>query len=246
VIAAYNEAVNIAALTSRLIQSLDAIPESRWRLIYVIEGADGSKEIAEGFARKRAEIEVIYAEEPSGLANAFRKGFEVVPDDTDALVTMDADLNHQPEAIPRLVAALSSREADVVIGSRKVPGSTVVGAPLWKRLMSDVLNHLMKRMTAVPVADQTSGFRVYRYSSFRHISYSNTGFAFLPEILLCADRLGLSIREEPIQFLFREHGTSKMRFIGTSLSYIDFLQNVFRSRTRSSSAQRQADEKRAK
>ena len=130
VIAAYNEAATIAALTSRLIQSLDTIPESRWRLIYVIEGADGSKEIAEGFSRKRAEIEVIYAEKPSGLANAFRRGFEAVPDATDVLVTMDADLNHQPEEIPRLVAALSSREADVVIGSRKVPGSTVVGAPL--------------------------------------------------------------------------------------------------------------------
>jgi len=246
VIAAYNEAATMAALTSRLVQSLDTIPESRWRLIYVIEGTDSSKEIAEEFSGKRTEIQVLYARKPSGLASAFRRGFDAVPDDTDVLVTMDADLNHQPEEILRLVAALSSHAADVVVGSRKVSGSTAVGVPFWKRFLSDILNRLMKRLMAVPVADQTSGFRVYRYSSFRRLSYSNTGFAFLPEILLCAHRLGLSIREEPIQFVFRGHGTSKMRFIETSLSYIDFLQDVFRSGARSSSAQRQAEEKRAR
>ena len=108
----------MAALTSRLVQSLDAIPESRWRLIYVIEGTDSSKEIAEEFSGKRTEIQVLYAREPSGLASAFRRGFDAVPDDTDVLITMDADLNHQPEEIPRLVAALSSHAADVVVGSR--------------------------------------------------------------------------------------------------------------------------------
>jgi glycosyltransferase involved in cell wall biosynthesis len=244
VIAAYNEAANLAPLTGRLIPSLDSIPESRWRLIYVIEGADGSKEIVEGFSTKRAEIEVIYAEKPSGLANAFRKGFEAVPDDTEVLVTMDADLNHQPEEIPRLVTALWSRGADIVIGSRKVPGSTVVGAPLWKRRLSDVMNRLMKRLMAVPVADQTSGFRVYRYSAFRRISYSNRGFAFLPEILLNAYQLGLSIHEEPIQFVFRERGASKMRFLATSGSYIHFLLTAFGFRARSPLSRRQGEEKR--
>jgi len=246
VIAAYNEAATIAELTSRLIQSLDRIPESRWRLIYVVEGNDGSKEIAESFSMKRPEIEVIYGEKPSGLGTAFRTGFKAVPEDTDVLVTMDADLNHQPEEIPRLVAALWSGKADIVIGSRKVAGSTVVMAPLWKRLLSGVLNRLMKRMTAVPAADQTSGFRVYRYSSFRRISYRNTGFAFLPEMLLCASRLGLLIQEEPIQFVFKKQGSSKMRLIDTSLSYIDFFKSAFRSRTRSSSAKRRAEEKRAR
>lgn len=230
-IAAYNEAPNIAPLTSRLIQSLDGIAESRWRLIYVIEGTDGSEEIAKRFAQQRSNIDVIYDPKPSGLGNAFRKGFEAVPGDTDVLVTLDADLNHQPEEIPRLVAALSSHHADIVIGSRKVAGSTVLGAPLWKRLLSGALNRLMKQMMGMPVADQTSGFRIYRYSSFRRISYFNTGFAFLPEILICAKQLGLSIREEPIQFVWREHGTSKMRIVDTSLSYVEFLRNAFRTRT---------------
>ena len=107
---------------------------------------------AEEFSGKRTQIEVLYAREPSGLASAFRRGFDAVPDDTDVLITMDADLNHQPEEIPRLVAALSSHAADVVVGSRKVPGSTAVGVPFWKRFLSDILNRLMKRLMAVPVA----------------------------------------------------------------------------------------------
>jgi glycosyltransferase involved in cell wall biosynthesis len=243
VIAAYDEVANISPLTRRLIQTLDGIEESRWRLIYVVEGTDGSKDIAEEFARERADIHVIYGEKPSGLGNAFRKGFEAVPDYTDVLVTMDADLNHQPEEIPRLVAKLSSYEADIVIGSRKMAGSTVVGAPLWKRLLSDVLNRVMKRMIAVPVADHTSGFRVYRYSAFRRISYCNTGFAFLPEILVCASRMGLSIREEPIRFVWRERGISKMRIVDTSLSYAAFLRRVFQSRASSPSSRKRPDGK---
>jgi dolichol-phosphate mannosyltransferase len=230
VIAAYNEAANLPPLTTRLIQSLNGIAEGNWRLIYVIEGADGSREIAEGFARQVPNISVIYAEARSGLGNAFRKGFESIPPDTDVLVTMDADLNHQPEEIQRLVARLSRDGVDIVIGSRKVFGATTVGAPLWKRLLSDVLNRLMKRMMAMPVADQTSGFRVYRYSSFQRISYSNTGFAFLPEILICAKRLGLTIREEPIEFVFRTQGISKMGLVDTSVSYLQFLSGSFRAR----------------
>ena len=232
VIAAYNEAANLPTLTIRLMKALDSIPGSTWRLVYVIEGKDGSREIAEGFSRERPEIKVIYGEQPSGLGNAFRKGFNAVPSDTDVLVTMDADLNHQPEEIHRLVDALESHNADIVIGSRKVTGSTIVGTPLWKRILSDVLNVVMKRMMSMPVADQTSGFRVYRYSSFRHISYNNTGFAFLPEILISAHHRGLQIREERIQFVFREQGSSKMSIWATSMSYIDFLKNLIKMRTR--------------
>jgi glycosyltransferase involved in cell wall biosynthesis len=230
VIAVYNEKEQLESLTNRLIQSLNGMAGSTWRLIYVVEGTDGSKSIADEFARRLSNISVIYGEERTGLGNAFHKGFEAVPDDTDVIVTMDADLNHQPEEIPRLVAKLLSHNVDIVVGSRKVAGSTVVGAPLWKRLLSDVLNRWMKRLMATSIADQTSGFRVYRYSSFRRISYVNTGFAFLPEILVCAKRLNLSIREEPIRFVFRTQGTSKMGLLVTALSYLQFLKNALLSR----------------
>src|SRR4051794_4018448 len=105
VIAAYNEIDNIAPLTSRLIATLDGMKGTRWRLIYVIEGEDGTVEAARKFAAQRPEISILYNARPSGLGNAFKKGFAAIPEDTDLVVTMDADLNHQPEEIPRLVRA---------------------------------------------------------------------------------------------------------------------------------------------
>ena len=219
VIAAYNEAQNIGELTQRLIATLDNFNDVTWELIYVIEGTDETRAIAESFALQRSEIRILYNPEPSGLANAFRKGFDAVAPDTDVVVTMDADLNHQPEEIPRLVKSLFTRNASIVVGSRKVKGSSTEGTPLWKRVLSDAGNVCMRRFGA-PVADTTSGFRVYRYNALRQISFGNTGFAFLPEMLMRAHEAGQQIEEEPIQFIFRTAADSKMQLLPTLISYI--------------------------
>jgi dolichol-phosphate mannosyltransferase len=218
VIAAYNEAGNIGPLTKRLISTLDAF--DHWELIYVIDGTDETCAIAETFAASRPEIRILHNAQPSGLANAFRRGFAAVSSDADVVISLDADLNHQPEEIPRLVNALTSRNADLVIGSRKVSGSATSGAPLWKRTLSDTVNRFMRRLAGMPVADMTSGFRVYSRKAFRQISFSSVGFAFLPEILIRAHGEGLRIVEEPIQFIFRVDGESKMKLIPTALSYL--------------------------
>src|SRR5579871_5807630 len=97
VIAAYNEAENIGPLTQRLVNTLDAMPGVRWELIYVIEGEDETRAIATAMAAERPEIRILYQAQPSGLGNAFRKGFDAVSADADLVITMDADLNHQPE-----------------------------------------------------------------------------------------------------------------------------------------------------
>ncbi|MBV8864190.1 MAG: glycosyltransferase [Acidobacteriaceae bacterium] len=219
VIAAYNEADNIGPLTDRLICTLDAFDDATWELIYVIEGTDATRAIAETYALKRREIRILYNPEPSGLATAFRKGFDAIASDTDVVVTMDADLNHQPEEIPRLVTALFSRNASIVVGSRKVEGSATEGTPLWKRTLSDTGNRYMRAFIGMPVADTTSGYRAYRYEAVREIAFSSRGFAFLPEILVRAHEAGHKIVEEPIQFIFRVAGKSKMRLIPTALSY---------------------------
>ena len=108
VIAAYNEVGNITPLTERLIQTLDALPDTTWKLIYVIEGTDGTVEIANEFAARRPEIHILHKDKPSGLGKAFRRGFDAIPADTDFVVTMDADLNHQPEEIPQLIRPCAS------------------------------------------------------------------------------------------------------------------------------------------
>ncbi len=133
------------------------MPGVRWELIYVIEGEDETRSIASAMAAERPEIRILYQAQPSGLGNAFRKGFDAVSGDADLVITMAADLNHQPEEIPRLAARIEERHADIVIGSRKVAGSLTEGAPLWKRALSDAVNRAMRWLMRMPVADLTSG-----------------------------------------------------------------------------------------
>lgn len=220
VIAAYNEVGNIAPLTERLVNTLDALPGASWSLIYVIEGTDGTLEIAREFAARRPEIQILYAEKPSGLGRAFRRGFDAVASDTDFVVTMDADLNHQPEEIPALLAALRERKADIVVGSRRLNQSSVQGTPFWKRSLSQFGNRLMHIFMGMRVQDLTSGFRIYRTAALKQLHFENMGFAFLPEVLIQAAGRRLTIIEQPIQFVFRTVGESKMRIGSTSLSYL--------------------------
>jgi dolichol-phosphate mannosyltransferase len=217
VIAAYNEIGNITPLTERLLQTLDMLPGTSWKLIYVIDGTDGTVEVARQFARRTSKVEILYSEKPSGLGQAFRRGFAAVPTDTDAVVTMDADLNHRPEEIPRLVQSLITKNADIVVGSRRMEESSVEKAPFWKRSLSGMGNRLMHVCMGVRINDLTSGFRVYRGAALRQIKFESDGFAFLPEILIQATERQLTIIEEPIQFVCRTSGESKM-YIGPTLS----------------------------
>jgi dolichol-phosphate mannosyltransferase len=229
VIAAYDENQNIEPLTHRLVSTMSGTGWA-WELIYVIEGTDGTYDIAQRLAACRPEIRILYRANPSGLGGAFRWGFDAVTPDTDVLVTMDADLNHQPEEIPRLVRALGERHADIVVGSRKLAGSVIQGAPFWKTALSNAVNRLVRVLIGMPVADQTSGYRAYRYAAFRRLSFRNDGFAFLPEILLHAHALRMRMVEEPIQFIFRTAGESKMKLLSTSRSYLALLVARFFSR----------------
>ena len=223
VIAAYNEAENIGPLTSRLVSTLNGMADSRWELIYVIEGTDDTRLIAQSFADRRHPIRILYDAEPSGLGNAFRKGFGAVARDSEVVITLDADLNHRPEEIPKLVQALSERKADIVVGSRKVDGSITEGTPLWKRLLSGGFSGSMTRLIGMPVDDLTSGYRVYRYDALRQLPFETTGFAFLPEMLMRAHVLGLCIVEEPIHFTHRIAGRSKLKLLPTAWSYLVLL-----------------------
>jgi dolichol-phosphate mannosyltransferase len=223
VVAAYNESDNIGALTSRLIATLEGIGDSRWELIYVIEGTDETRLIAQSFADQYHQIQILYDAEPSGLGNAFRKGFKAIAPDSDVVVTLDADLNHRPEEIPKLVHALFERDVDIVVGSRKVSGSITEGTPLWKRILSGSFSHSMARLIGIPVDDLTSGYRAYRHSALSKICFQADGFAFLPEMLLRAHALGLRIIEEPIHFVYRAAGKSKLKLLPTAWSYIALL-----------------------
>jgi dolichol-phosphate mannosyltransferase len=220
VIAAYDEADTIGPLTARLLTVMDSMEACSWHLIYVIEGTDGTVEIARSFALDRPEIEIIYHERPNGLGRAFMRGFQSVPAGSDFIITMDADLNHQPEEIPRMLAAAVQTGADIVVGSRRINEAKISGMPVWKDALSRTVNRMMQYVMGVRINDLTSGFRVYRADALRRIHFESVGFAFLPEILIDATCRRLKIVEEPIHFVVREVGQSKLQVLATSVSYL--------------------------
>lgn len=224
VIAAYNERENVIPLTVRLRATLDALAVD-WELLYVVEGADGTREALEAIAREVPRVKVLYREVPLGLGAAFRRGFAAIRPDADLVVTMDADLNHQPEEIPELLAARELSGADIVVGSRFVRGSSVTGIPLWKKALSASMNAAMRFLWGLKARDKTSGFRLYRGEVLRSLSFHNDNFAFLPELLINASRKDYSILEVPIRFTVRVHGVSKMHILTTSRSYLALLRS---------------------
>lgn len=223
VIAAYDERDNVEPLVQRLRAALDPLAGWAWELIFVVEGTDGTREALAALQPEMPNLRVLYEAQPTGIGDAFRRGFAAVAADADFVCTLDADLNHQPEEIPRLLAAAQRRGCDVLVGSRFVPGATVVGAPKWKRLLSIAVNRLMRHLYGLQVADKTSGFRVYRAAALRRLAFDNDAFAFLPELLVRAKRMGLTLAEEPIHFIFRTQGKSKMGLWDTSRSYVSLL-----------------------
>jgi dolichol-phosphate mannosyltransferase len=194
----------------------------------VIEGTDGTRLIVERLAREFPNIRILYREKPTGLGNAFRRGFAAVAESSELVVTMDADLNHQPEEIPRLLRAAQDRDADILVGSRFTTGGKSEGTPKWKLLLSATLNIGMRVMFGLRVRDKTSGFRVYRAETIRSLSFTSENFAFLPELLLMANARRMRIVEEPIHFIFRKEGRSKMLIGKTALSYLSLLSRRFK------------------
>ena len=226
-IAAFNERENLQKLLPRLSASLIQAAEPRSMepgIVLVLAGADGSASMVRDMGREGLPIVALVEEgDPSGLGVAFRRGFAEVPPEPGYVVTLDADLNHRPEELESLLRPLESTGADIVIGSRYVERSLVSGLPLWKRFLSTTVNRLMSVLYGLRVHDKTSGYRVYRAEHLRSLRFRNDDFAFLPEILVLAQRAGLSVLEIPIQFEPRGHGQSKMRLLPTVASYLRLL-----------------------
>lgn len=228
VIAAYDEVENVEELTRRLDAVLRRLVGVAWEMIFVVEGRDGTREVLERLAEELGRIRVAYHELPSGLGAAFRRGFALIAPDTDVVATMDADLNHHPEELPRLLAERERLGADILIGSRLVRGARADGIPLWKRGASGIVNRIIGTLFNVEAVDKSSGFRVYRADALRRLTaYRNDDFAFLPEMLIQATTLGMAIFEVPIHFTFRTRGRSKMSIAQTSRSYLTLLRSRF-------------------
>jgi dolichol-phosphate mannosyltransferase len=225
VVAALDEAASIEELYTRLRRALLALPDTRSELIWVVEGTDGTAEILKRLAQGEDVVSSAINEPPArrGLGTAFRLGFDAVPHGADAAVAMDADLNHQPEELARLLDSFEAENADIAVGSRKVPGAEIRSVDAWRKWSSDSVNWLLRRLFRSPVRDANSGYRVYRASALRQLHFRNNGYAFQWEVVLLALGKRMRVIEVPITFTRRRQGQSKLYLAETSRSYLKLL-----------------------
>jgi dolichol-phosphate mannosyltransferase len=208
IIPTYNERDNIASITARLRAAVPAADV----LIADDSSPDGTGEVADKLAADDPHIQVLHRPAKAGLGAAYLAGFRWALDaGYDAIVEMDADGSHDPADLPRMLAAL--RDADLVIGSRWIPGGTVRNWPKSRELLSRGANSYARLMLAIPLHDATAGYRAYRAETLRKIDLDDVqsqGYCFQIDLALRTIRAGLTVTEVPITFTDRAQGASKM------------------------------------
>jgi dolichol-phosphate mannosyltransferase len=204
----YNEADNLEVIVAR---TRAAVPAAE---ILVLDDAspDGTGDIADRLAAADDQVAVIHRRGPRGLGAAYLDGFRrALAHGFDVVVEMDADGSHAPEELPRLLAAL--RTADVVLGSRWVPGGAVRNWPASRMLLSRGGNAYVRRALGVPLGDATGGYRAYRRAVLAGLpldEVASQGYCFQVDLAWRALQAGCRVVEVPITFVERERGDSKM------------------------------------
>lgn len=204
----YNERENLPRIVARLRAS---VPQAD---IVVLEdnSPDGTGEVADRLAATDPHVQVLHRPGKEGLGAAYLAGFAWgLERGYDLLVEIDADGSHPPEVLPRMLAA--AEEADLVIGSRYVPGGSVVNWPLSRQLLSRGGNLYIRAMLGMDVNDATAGYRVYRAAALHTMGLhdvASMGYCFQADLTWRAHREHLVVAEVPIRFVEREVGDSKM------------------------------------
>lgn len=208
IIPTYNESESLPGVLERL---RHAVPDAHV-LVADDNSPDGTGALADALAAKDDHIHVLHRAGKEGLGKAYLAGFAWgLERGYDVIVEMDADGSHRPEELPRLLAQIP--HADVVLGSRWVPGGSVVNWPASRRVLSQGGSLYTRLALGIPTRDATGGYRAYRASALRALDLAtveSNGYCFQIDLLWRALQRGLIVREVPITFVEREAGTSKM------------------------------------
>lgn len=208
IIPTYNESESLPGVIERLRR---AVPDADV-LIADDNSPDGTGLLADELAALDSHIHVLHRAGKEGLGKAYLAGFAWgLERGYEVLVEMDADGSHRPEELPRLLAQMP--HADVVLGSRWVPGGSVVNWPASRRLLSQGGSLYTRMALGIPTRDATGGYRAYRASALASLDLAtveSNGYCFQIDLLWRALQRGLVVREVPITFVEREAGTSKM------------------------------------
>jgi dolichol-phosphate mannosyltransferase len=215
VLPTYNERDNIDPYL-RALRSVTATLDSTVDVLVVDDNSpDGTADLAEALAAELGGVDVLRRTAKDGLGSAYRAGFEQVltaQPPYDVILSMDADLSHDPAVIPAMLRAIADG-ADAVIGSRYVRGGGTTDWPVRRQLLSKWGNTYTRTVLRLAPRDCTSGYRAYRSDALAAIRPGTTGaegYAFLTELVRRLTRQGYRIAETPIVFRDRERGKSKM------------------------------------
>ncbi|SCK06109.1 dolichol-phosphate mannosyltransferase [Streptomyces sp. WMMB 714] len=208
IIPTYNEADNIELVTARVRES---VPEAHI-LVADDNSPDGTGKIADELAAQDDRIKVLHRKGKEGLGAAYLAGFRWgIEHGYGVLVEMDADGSHQPEELPRLLTALKG--ADLVLGSRWVPGGRVVNWPRSREILSRGGSLYSRVLLDLPLRDVTGGYRAFRSETLQGLgidAVASQGYCFQVDLAHRAVRAGFHVVEVPITFVERERGDSKM------------------------------------
>ena len=208
VVPTYNERENLPLLVAGLMQHANV------RLLVVDDASpDGTGAVADELAAAHpGRISVMHRTGVRGLGRSYIDGLKrAIDEPVDLICQMDADLSHDPAQLPNLIAAAA--HADVVIGSRYVPGGKIVNWPLRRKLLSRFANMYVRTVTRVSARDCTSGYRCWQRDALAAMPldrFISDGYSFLVEMLYVAGRRGGRIAEVPITFVERRLGESKL------------------------------------
>jgi dolichol-phosphate mannosyltransferase len=205
----YNERANVGPIVDSIRQWLDA------DVLIVDDGSpDGTGAESDRIAGKDRRVRVLHRPAKVGLGSAYVQGFRVaIREGYGRVFEMDADFSHSPWDLPRLAQA--SLNAQLVIGSRYVPGGSTTGLSLHRRLLSRYGNAYARMFLGSAVRDWTAGFRCFDVEALARIeldSVASQGYAFQIEMAWRFLRAGMSVAEVPIRFRERVVGDSKMNY----------------------------------
>jgi dolichol-phosphate mannosyltransferase len=205
----YQEAENIATILRRVRASVPSAD-----ILVIDDGSpDGTADLAQALGDELGQIDVLRRAKKSGLGNSYRAGFAIgLERGYDAMVEIDADLSHDPAALPSLLHAVEDG-ADLAIGSRYVPGGHIPEWSWHRKALSRWGNRYAGAVLGVGVRDTTAGYRVYRADMLRVMDLDTVradGYGFQIEMTYRVAQRGGRIVEVPIDFVDRTLGTSKM------------------------------------
>jgi dolichol-phosphate mannosyltransferase len=208
IVPTYNERENLPRLADALLEQ----PNVRL-LIVDDQSPDGTGAIADDLARRHPDrVSVMHRTARRGLGRSYIDGIKLaIHEPIDVICQMDADLSHDPRHLPDLIAA--TEHADVVIGSRYIPGGAIVNWPRRRLLLSRAANLYIRAVARLSPLDCTSGYRCWRRDALARLPldrFISDGYSFLVEMLFVASGQGSRIAEVPITFVERRLGESKL------------------------------------